>query len=164
MLRTPRLFRAAQSPCGSKLLAATTNGLSALVLVDVATGQTVQSFKTPIHFPEVVRFSPDGKLLAQAGLAGYGREKALGRAAPICLFDVATGLLLRSLEGNRSTVHDLSFAPDGKTLASAAADGTVFLWDMVVLELDRASFPWTGSPHPSSAQTLDQHTAHARQD
>jgi WD40 repeat protein len=34
----------------------------------------------------------------------------------------------RQLEGHREEVHALAYAADGKTLASAGADGTVRLW------------------------------------
>src|SRR5690242_2225328 len=67
-----------------------------------------------------VRYSPDGKWLASAGL-----DKT------IRLWDAATGKELRQLKGHEGTVACVAFSPDGKTLVSGSQDGTVRLWDAV---------------------------------
>ena len=46
------------------------------------------------------------------------------------LWDVTTGELKETLTGHSNLVFSVSFSSDGKTLASASADGTVLLWDM----------------------------------
>jgi WD40 repeat protein len=52
------------------------------------------------------------------------------------LFDVQTGACVRLFAGHRGGVQALAVAPDGRTLATAADDGGLMLWDMgCVLQL-----------------------------
>jgi parallel beta-helix repeat protein len=64
-------------------------------------------------------FSPDGKILASGSWDNT-----------IKLWDVATGTLLRTLQGHTSSVYSVAFSPDGKILASGSLDGTILLWDV----------------------------------
>ena len=64
-------------------------------------------------------YSPDGRLLAQAG-----EDKT------ILLRDAATDEVIKTLTGHTDVVNGLAFAPDGRTLASASYDKTVRLWDI----------------------------------
>ncbi len=68
---------------------------------------------------EVLRFSPDGALLAS------GSHDAAAR-----LWDVSQGAprLARVLEGHTLMVSDLAFAPDGQTLVTASWDGSARVW------------------------------------
>jgi WD40 repeat protein len=50
------------------------------------------------------------------------------------LYEANTGKQLRQLMGHARTVRSLAFAPDGKSLASAADDQTVCLWSLTGLE------------------------------
>lgn len=58
----------------------------------------------------LLRFSPDGKILASAG-----------KKAAVRFWEVATGNEIRTLRGITDDVEDLAFAPDGKLLAVATA-------------------------------------------
>jgi WD40 repeat protein len=82
------------------------------------------------HTAEVrsVAFSPNGKTLASAG--GVALGDPLGRAEndELKLWDVATRQQLTSLQGHKSAIFAVAFAPDGKTLATGSWDDTVRLW------------------------------------
>ncbi len=68
---------------------------------------------------ETVAFSQDGKLLASG--SGDGAIK---------LWDVKSGVMLRSLLGYADTVYSIAFSPDGTKLASANGNATVKIWDI----------------------------------
>src|SRR5262249_55367279 len=55
-------------------------------------------------------FSPDGGRLAAAG---FGRF-------PIVIWDAATGAPVHVMQGHTWVIHQVSFSPDGRLLASAA--------------------------------------------
>ena len=64
-------------------------------------------------------YSPDGSTLASAG-----------DDAMVELRDVASGRVIRRLEGHRDAVSCLAFSPDGRTLATGSYDRTVKLWEV----------------------------------
>jgi WD40 repeat protein len=66
-----------------------------------------------------VAISPDGKLLAHSRPGGK-----------ISIWDVAGGKELGELAGHQAQVSALTFAPDGKTLASGSRDTSALLWDV----------------------------------
>ncbi len=63
-------------------------------------------------------FSPDGRTLAAAAVAGGVR-----------LWDASSWRLVGELPGH-SILADLAFSPDGRTLVTAGQDGSVKLWDV----------------------------------
>ena len=66
-----------------------------------------------------VAFSLDGRVLASGS-----------NDQTIKLWDVASGLELRTLRGHSATVMSVAFSPDGRILASGSDDHTIKLWDV----------------------------------
>jgi WD40 repeat protein len=64
----------------------------------------------------VLEFSPDGKVFAVGD-------------TQLRLFDATSGNELKRLALERR-VAALAFAPDGRQLAMASLDGTIWLWDV----------------------------------
>ena len=82
-------------------------------------------------------FSPDGRTVAN-GCQRNGESSAFVR-----LWDASTGATLRILEHPDFSVSDVTFSPDGGTLASMATLGIIRLWDVstgeIIHEIDGLS-------------------------
>src|SRR5258708_39033590 len=65
------------------------------------------------HEISALAFSPDGKLLASAGvdLGGFSRQED----NTVRLWDVASGQTLKTLDGQANRFVSMAFSPDGKT-------------------------------------------------
>lgn len=74
----------------------------------------------PAHESWVLRvaFAPDGRTFASSGLDGA-----------ICIFDAATGQLVRKFSACPEGTQGLAYSPDSRWLASSGWDGVIKLWD-----------------------------------
>jgi WD40 repeat protein len=106
-----------------------------VIFWDLASGQPLDPQLTFDNYPgleqdpnfrlrpfrlRILAFSPDGQLLAVAGVGNS-----------ITLWDVATGQPVGPpLLDHFYEVNSLAFSPNGQILASGSADRTVMLWDV----------------------------------
>ncbi len=83
-------------------------------------GQLVRDFGE-IHSDTVlgVKFSPDGRTLASSAADKTVR-----------VLDIASGTVIRSLEGHTHHVLSLAWQDDGQTIASASADQNIKVWNV----------------------------------
>ncbi len=114
--------RVAFSPDGQLLATATEDKV--LQLWDLTTGKLLADLAGDLVRFHCVTFSPDGQRL----LAGGGDWKAKG-INQVGVWDVASKKQVLKLTGHQNAVLGISFSPDAKTIATAAADRTVRLWD-----------------------------------
>ena len=87
-------------------------------LWDVATGESLATWRGHTDIVRALAFSPDGTRLA-TGCADN----------TIRLWDIATGTEVAELRGHRAYVPAVAFSPDGARLASCSGDFTVRIWD-----------------------------------
>lgn len=110
------------SPDGSTLAVVGTGRSVRLWRLDGGGWRTIAEHPAPIR---EAAFSPDG-----ATLATVTRNDTVIR-----LWDVRTGNLSANLTGQASLLNAVDFAPDGRTLATAASGASVGLWTLDVREV-----------------------------
>ena len=75
-------------------------------------------------------FSPDGSVLAYAGVDDLIHLQVIGAAKPY-----------RDLVGHRGSVNTLAFSPDGSKLLSGSDDTTILIWDVADRPRQRLAEP-----------------------
>ena len=112
-------FAIAVLPSGASMAAADITG--AITLLDLKTGQPVQSFADATNRTSTLALSADGRLLA-APTADFG----------VAVWSTASGALLGTAAGHTGAVTGIAFSPTGDWFASSSADGTVRTWSLTV--------------------------------
>ncbi|WP_416985188.1 NB-ARC domain-containing protein [Streptomyces sp. T028] len=108
------------APGGSHLAAATTSMELRVVPLDDAGRPTgpVEEWDGHVGSIGAVSWSPDGRHLATGGYDGYA-----------LLWDPATRLPRRVLEGDGTAVWSVALSRDGSRLVAVTMGGSAFLWD-----------------------------------
>jgi serine/threonine protein kinase/WD40 repeat protein len=87
---------------------------------DVRTGNELQAFpKESIGYINDLVFSPDGRLLAAAGVQ-----------STINIWEFTNRVVKSRLTGHRGHINSLTFSLDGSRLISAGDDGAIRVWDI----------------------------------
>ena len=108
------------APDGRRFAAAAWDQLEEVWIFDL--DEPDQSWQVAARQSKCAAFHPDGKRLAVAWMDD-------GR-----LYEWQTQELLQSFYGHSSTLSDLTFSPDGKTLATVGHDRKLRLWDLATGE------------------------------
>jgi WD40 repeat protein len=90
--------------------------------------QTINPQSTPIRS---IALSPNGQLLATGG--GEYVDQNTSKDTSIQLWDIKTGKLLATLEGQTSPISSIAIAPDGQTLVSVA--DSIKIWNLRTKQL-----------------------------
>jgi WD40 repeat protein len=139
---SPRgVSRLALAPDG-KTLAATeswkegSNGeiKSAVTIWSLVSGEAQD--RLPAGQTSALTFSPDGKMLAQAG---YTIKDSRLDVVEIRRRDLTTGEDLPAMPNtaSKNPINSLAFSADGQTLAGADSEGNIILWDALSAKVDR---------------------------
>ncbi|MBK8031307.1 MAG: protein kinase [Chloroflexi bacterium] len=77
---------------------------------------------------KAVAVSPDSQLILAAGCADLQGERCT--SGEIVLFDIETATETQRLHGQTDTITSAVFTPDGRSVWSASADGSLALWNI----------------------------------
>jgi WD40 repeat protein len=87
-------------------------------------------YRIELFSPAGARTIPCQHLVHAAELTNDGRFLIYDQEKDILVVDAATGELVRTLVGHRSSIWRLALAPDGEHLASCSRDRTARIWNI----------------------------------
>jgi WD40 repeat protein len=120
--------------------------LAGVLLSEVATGREVLRLRQPDGFNGLSALAPDGRSLLTVTSRREGEGDGGRYDNTLHFWELATGKerLTLSCGPSRRWLQQVAYAPDGRTLATASADNTIQLWDlMAAKELPRRVAPDT---------------------
>ncbi|HTF56618.1 MAG TPA: WD40 repeat domain-containing protein [Planctomycetota bacterium] len=108
-------------------------GFLALILLypQVATAQDppAKESDTIIHRLGDLRWQHGAHITSIAVLPGDRQALTSAYNGTVVLWDLETGLRLRTYEGHKGLIYSMALFPDGKRFVTAGADKSVLLWD-----------------------------------
>lgn len=117
------------SPDGKTVAVGT--GWGVVKQIDLATGAVAPSVNRHNDWVCAVTYSSDGKYLVSAGGSEFTPQRNGGQtSAEVKVWDRLSGSERGKLEGHANKIFAAVFSPDGRTLATGAADQTIRLWDI----------------------------------
>jgi hypothetical protein len=128
----------ALSPDGVMLASGTNDGKIVLWKTKGETS-SINIYKDSLNPVQCLAFAPDYSYLTAGTLKGE-----------ILIFNTSNFELLRTLSKHKARITELSFSPDGKTLASSSFDSNILFWNM----LDLTSPPIQLEDHSGFAFTV----------
>jgi Flp pilus assembly protein TadD len=93
-----------------------------LRLWELSTGCCLLTFSQPVDVGD--------SLVGAVDLTGDGQLALAAVGKRICIWEVPTGKLIRSLQGHQSMVFDARFSPGGRFILSGSRDQTLRLWEV----------------------------------
>ena len=119
---------------GGNQIAMSAGPLVGVQFLELETGKLVKTVKPHDDAAEVAGFSPDGKLMVTASVAGN----------EIKITDRATGKNVHTISSPHPKLqHGVCLDPKGKLIASSGWDNNVKIWDLETGALKRTlEFPW----------------------
>src|SRR5579864_8929993 len=103
---------------------------SAVLLLDGLTGEPIRSFEPGVrrsdgrYWVEALAFSANNLMFAAAQMDGS-----------VCVYELATGNIVKTCRGHRNLVTQIAFTADGRRLVSVSRDNTGLVWDTSIASL-----------------------------
>jgi WD40 repeat protein/serine/threonine protein kinase len=114
--RSARVFSAAFSPDGRRIVTGSTHGTAKVW--EAASGHELLELKGHSDWIIWAAFSPDGQRIVTAS------EDETAK-----VWDAASGTILLTLRGHTSEIVSVAFSPDGQRIVTGSSDKTARVWD-----------------------------------
>ena len=95
---------------------------------DAHTGNNIKTLSGHKDIIVTVAYSPDGNTIVSGGWDGMLHRWDAATGEPLKSFEIYTGVL-HFTRGHGGAITHTTYSPDGKTIATAGADGTMQWWD-----------------------------------